>query len=109
MTKFMNKLRIKKGDTVKVLSGKDKGKKGKVLEVFPKIGKAVVENVSMHTRFEKSKKAGQPGKKVVFSSPMPISKLQLIDPNSGEPSRVGYTILENKTKQRMAKVSNKAI
>ena len=105
----MNKLRIKKGDTVKVLSGKDKGKEGKVMEVFPKFSKAVVENVNMHTRFEKSKKAGQPGKKVVFSSPMHISKLQLMDPNSGEPSRVGYTILENKTKQRMAKASNKAI
>ncbi len=105
----MNKLRIKKGDTVKVLSGKDKGVKGKVLEVLPKIRKAVVENVHMHTRFERSKKAGQPGKKVVFSAPIPVSKLQLVDPNSGEPSRVGYTILENKTKQRIGKSSGKAL
>jgi len=105
----MNKLRIKKGDTVKILSGKDKGKTGKVLRILPDARKAVVENVNMHTKFEKSKKAGQPGKKVTFSSPMHIGKLQLLDPHSGKPTRVGYQILENKNKQRMAKVSEKAI
>jgi large subunit ribosomal protein L24 len=106
---FMNKLRIKKGDTVKVLSGKDKGKTGKVLEVIPKIQKVVVENVNMHTRFERSKKAGQPGKKVIFSSPLAVSKVQIIDSSSGNPSRVGYSILENGSKQRIAKASGKAI
>ena len=55
----MNKLRIKKGDTVKVLSGKDKGKTGKVIKVMPKIGKITVENVNTRTKFEKSKKAGR--------------------------------------------------
>ncbi|MEK7617652.1 MAG: 50S ribosomal protein L24 [Patescibacteria group bacterium] len=105
----MNKLRIKKGDTVKVLSGKDRGRTGKVLQVFPGIRKAVVENVNMHTKFERSKKAGQPGKKITFSSPMSVSKLQFIDPNSGKPTRVGYQFLENKTKQRIAKESGKAI
>ena len=103
------KLKIKKGDNVKVLSGKDKGKTGKVLQVLPSRGKAVVENVNMHTRFEKSRKAGQPGKKVTFSSPMPISKLQLLDPHSGKPSRVGFKTLETGVKQRIAKVSDKAV
>lgn len=105
----MNKLRIKKGDTVKILSGKDRGKTGKVLEVIPKIRKLVVENVNLRTRFEKSKKAGQPGKKIVFSAPLSIAKAQLIDVHSGKPTRIGYQILENKVKQRMAKVSGKAI
>src|SRR3989344_1845496 len=105
----MNKLRIKKGDTVKVLSGKDRGKTGKVLQILPGARKAVVENVNMHTRFEKSKKAGQPGKKVTFSAPMHIGKIQLLDPHSGKPTRVGYQILENKNKQRIAKASEKAI
>lgn len=103
------KQKIKKGDSVKVLSGKDKGKTGKVLQVMPEWGKAVVENVNMHTRFEKSRKAGQPGKKVTFSSPMPISKLQLMDPHSGKPSRIGYKTLETGVKQRIAKVSDKAV
>lgn len=105
----MNTLKIKKGDTVKVLSGKDKGKTGKVLAVFPKILRATVEGVNIHTKFEKSRRAGQPGTKVSLPSPLTISKLQLIDSNSGKPTRVGYTRLENGTKQRIAKQSNKAV
>jgi large subunit ribosomal protein L24 len=105
----MNRLRIKIGDTVKVLSGKDKGKTGKVIRVLPKIGKLVVENVNMHTRFERSKKAGEGGKKVTFSGSLPISKVQLIDPNSGNPTRVTFTFLENGSKQRTAKESGKAV
>ncbi len=105
----MNKLKIKTGDTVKVLSGKDKGKTGKVLKVMPKIAKVVVENVGMHTRFERSKRAGEPGKKVVFAGGIAVSKVMLVDPNSGESSRVGYTFLENGAKQRMGKSSGKAV
>jgi large subunit ribosomal protein L24 len=105
----MNKLKIKKGDSVKVISGKDKGKTGKVLQVLPKIGKIVVENVNSHTKFERSKTAGQPGKKVSAFSPFPVSKVMLVDSNSGNPTRVGYTKLENGTKQRIAKASGKAV
>lgn len=105
----MNKLKIKKGDTVKILSGKDKGKQGKVLQVWPKIGKLVVENVNLHTRFERPKKAGQPGQKVVFPAPILSSKLMLVDPDSGAPVRVGYTFLENGKKQRVSKKSGKAV
>ena len=103
------RLKIRKGDTVKVLSGKDKGKTGKILMVYPKSRKVVIENVNMHTRFEKSRKAGQPGKKIVFSSPLPISKVMLIDSNTGHGTRVGFTFLENGSKQRIARTSGKAI
>ncbi len=103
------KIRIKKGDIVKVLSGRDKGKTGKVLLVFPKIQKATVENLNMRTRFEKAKKAGEKGKKISFPAPSPISKLQLIDPNSGKPTRIGYQVLENKTKQRISIKSGKSV
>ena len=105
----MNKLKIKKGDTVKVLSGKDKGKTGKVLSVMPKIGKVMVENVSLHTRFERSKNAGEGGKKVTFFGAIPVSKVMLVDSNSGEASRVGFTFLENGSKQRIGKSSGKAV
>ncbi len=105
----MNKLRIKKGDTVKVISGKDKGKTGKVLQVMPKISKVVVENVNLHTKFEKSKQAGQPGKKITFSGPLTVSKVMLIDSNSGNTTRIGFTKLENGSKQRIAKASGKAV
>ena len=94
---------------VKVLSGKDKGKTGKVIKVMPKIGKLVVENVNLHTKFERSKQAGQPGKKVTFFVGLPVSKVMLIDSNSGSPSRVKYTFLENGSKQRIGKASGKAV
>jgi large subunit ribosomal protein L24 len=105
----MNKLRIKKGDTVKVLSGKDRGRTGKVISVLPKIAKVVVENANSHTRFERAKKVGGKGKKITFFAPLPISKVQLVDSNTGNPSRISYKILDNGNKQRIAKVSGKAI
>ena len=101
--------KIRTGDTVKVLSGKDKGKTGKVIKVLPKAGKLTVENVNVHTRFQRAKQAGQPGKKVTFFAAMPISKVMLLDPNSGQPTRVSFTFLENGNKQRVAKASGKAV
>ncbi len=102
-------MKIKKGDTVKVLSGKDKGKTGTVLRAMPSIGKVVVENVNMHTKFEKAKARRQVGQKITFAGALSVSKVMLIDSNSGKPSRVGFQILENGTKQRIAKKSGKAI
>lgn len=103
------KLKIKKGDTVKVLSGKDKGKTGKVLRVLPAVRRLIIENVNLHTKFEKSKRPGQPGQRITAPGPMSIAKVMLVDPHSGNPTRVGYQYLENGTKQRVAKQSGKAI
>jgi len=105
----MNKLKIKKGDTVKVLSGKDKGKTGKIIQVLPKIGKVVVENINMHTKFERSKKAGEKGTKVTFPGSMSASKVMLVDSSSGQTTRVGYKFIDNGNKQRIAKASGKAV
>ncbi len=104
-----NKMKIKKGDTVKVLSGKDKGRTGKVLSVVLARGMVVVEGANIHTRFQKSKKAGQPGTRVTLPSPFSVSKVQLVDASTGLPTRVAYRILENGTKQRIAKKSGKAV
>ncbi len=101
-------LKIRKGDTVRVISGKDKGKTGKVLRVLPAMAKVVVENVNIHTKFEKSRRPGQPGQKISSASPFAVSKVMLID-GSGNPTRVGYQFLENGTKQRIGKASGKAI
>lgn len=103
------KMKIKKGDTVKVISGKDKGKTGKVIRVMPGVGKIVVESVNVHTRFEKSRVNGQPGKKVEFPAAFPVSKVMLVDASSGQPTRVGFAYLENGSKQRVAKSSGKAV
>lgn len=103
------KMKIKKGDTVKILSGKDKGKTGTVLRAIPVTGKVVVENANLHTKFVKGKTRRQVGQKVTFPGAMHVSKVMLIDSNSGKPSRIGFQILENGTKQRIAKKSGKAI
>jgi large subunit ribosomal protein L24 len=103
------KMKVKKGDTIKVISGKDKGKTGKILQILPKSRKIVVENINLHTRFEKSRKMGQSGKKIVFSAPLAISKVMLVDSNSGLPTRIGYIFLEDGTKQRIGKSSGKAV
>ena len=105
----INKMKIKKGDTVKILSGKDKGKTGTVLRTLPTIGKVVVENINMHTKFEKGKTRRQAAQQVTFAGALNVSKVMLMDSNSGKPSRVGYQTLENGTKQRIAKKSVKAI
>ncbi len=103
-----NKLKIRKGDTVKVISGKDKGKTGKVLRVLPEPAKVVVENIAVHTKFQKNRQAGQPGQKVSLSSPIAISKVMLID-SAGKPTRTGYQFLEDGTKQRIAKSNGKIV
>jgi large subunit ribosomal protein L24 len=103
------KLKIKKGDTVKILSGKDKGKTGKVLRVLPEAGRVVVDNINMHTRFERSKKAGTPGQKVVFAASLHASNVMLVDSNSGKPTRVGFKRMDNGSKIRIAKKSDKAV
>jgi large subunit ribosomal protein L24 len=102
-------MKLSHGDSVIVTAGKDKGKSGKVIRVLPEVYKVVVENINLHTKFEKSKTAGKPGQKVVMPSPMPVSKVMLVDSASGKPTRVGYKILENGIKQRIAKVSGKAV
>lgn len=102
-------MKIKKGDTVKVLSGKDKGKTGTVLRTLPQVGKVVVDNVNMHTKFKKGQTRRQVGQQVTFAGAIAASKVMLVDSNSGRPSRIGYQILENGTKQRIAKKSGKAI
>jgi large subunit ribosomal protein L24 len=91
----MKSLNIKKGDQVKVLAGKDKGKEGKVLEVRPKISKVVVEGLNISVRFSKPKKQGQKGQRMEMPSPLPLGKVMLICPLCGKPTRVGHEVTEN--------------
>ena len=76
----MNKLHVKKGDTVIVLSGKDKGKQGKVLEVSPKEGKVIVDHVNMMTKHVKPRKMGDPAGIVTAEGAMNASKVMLVCP-----------------------------
>ena len=99
----VNKLHVKKGDTVIVLSGKDKGKKGKVLEVSPKERKVIVENVNMVTKHVKPRKMGDQGGIVKAEGAMYACKVMLVCPKCGKQTRIAHKILNEGTKQRLCK------
>jgi large subunit ribosomal protein L24 len=103
------KLHIRKGDTVKILAGDDKGKTGRVLEVFPEQRKAIVEGINIVTKHEKPS-AGKPeGGIKRTEAPVHISNLMLIDPASGKPTRVGRKLNEKGKLQRYAKKTGEFI
>ncbi len=102
----MNKTKIKKNDQVLVIAGKDRGAKGKVLRVLPAKGMAVVERVNMvkrHTR--PNPQRGIQGGVLEREAPIRMSKLMLLDPNSGKPTRVGRQRLGDGSSVRIAKKS----
>lgn len=103
------KLHIRKGDTVKVISGDDKGKTGKVLEVLPEKRRAFVEGINFITKHEKPS-AGKPegGIKKV-EAPVHISNLMLVDPASGNPTRTGRKLNEKNKLQRYSKKTGELI
>ena len=85
-------MNIKKGDTVKVLAGKDRGKTGKVLEVFPKNLRLAVEGLNIHVRFSKPKRQGEKGQRLETPGPMAAGKVMLVCPSCGKPTRVGHEV-----------------
>ncbi len=99
----MNKVHVKKGDKVIILSGKDKGKEGKVLEVSPKEGKVIVEGLNLVTKHVKPRKMGEQGGIVSAEAPLYACKVMLVCPKCGKPTRLGHKILADGTKERICK------
>ena len=99
----MNKMSIRKDDLVVVLSGKDKGKQGKVLEVMPKSGKVVVEKINVVSRHTKPRKQGEQGGVLKKEAPIYACKVQVVCPRCGKPTRVGHKVLEDGTKERVCR------
>ena len=95
-------MNIKKDDKVIVLSGKDKGKTGKVISADPKNGKVIVEGVSVATKHQKAKKQGQDGGIMKIETPVYVSKVQLVCPKCGKATRVAHKITDGK-KTRVCK------
>ena len=85
-------MNIKKDDKVIVLSGKDKGKQGKVLVAEPKAGKVIVEGVNVATKHQKAQKQGQEGGIIKMETPIYASKVQLVCPKCGKATRVGHKV-----------------
>lgn len=99
----MNNLNIKKGDQVKILAGKDKGKSGKVLEVAPKLGKVVVEGLNISVRFSRPKKQGEKGQRMEMPAMMPAGKVMLVCPNCGKPTRIAHEVNDKGNFRKCAK------
>ena len=89
-------MKIKKDDKVIVLSGKDKGKQGKVLSADPKAMKVVVEGVNVATKHQKPMKQGQEGGIIKVETPIYTSKVQLVCPKCDKGTRVGYKLVDGK-------------
>ena len=95
--------RLKKGDTVSVLSGKDKGKTGKVLQVWPDRERALVERINMAKHFERRSQQNQSGGIIEREGPIALSKLTLLCPRCRKPTRVAWSIASSGEKQRVCR------
>jgi large subunit ribosomal protein L24 len=101
--------RIRKGDTVLVTTGKSKGTRGEVLRVFPATDRAIVQGVNIARHHQKATRMGQEGGLVDREAPIHLSNLTLIDPKSDKPTKVGFRILEDGRKVRVAKATGEVI
>lgn len=101
-------MKIIKNDKVILLTGKDKGKTGKVIQVFPGDDKVIVEGLNMVKRHVRPRKEGKKGEIISVASPIHVSNVALIDPKDNKPTRVGYK-MEGDKKIRVAKRSGQKI
>jgi large subunit ribosomal protein L24 len=95
-------MHVKKGDQVKVISGKDKGKTGVILAAYPKDNRVVVEGVNIAKKHSKPSQLNPQGGIINFEAPIHVSNVMPIDPKTGNPTRVGYSTVDGK-KVRVAK------
>ena len=98
----MSKVHVKSGDTVAVISGKDRGARGKVMAVSPKEGKVIVEKINVVKKHVKPRKMGEQGGIIEAEAALYASKVQLVCPKCGRPTRVGH-VVENGKKMRVCK------
>ena len=97
---------IKKGDTVKAIAGNHKGETGEVLQVLPKVNKVIVEDMKIVKKHQRPTGMGQEGGIVEQEAPMDASNVQLVDPETGEVSRIGYRVEEGKKVRYFKKTGN---
>ena len=102
-------LGVTKGDTVRIVRGDDKGKEGKIIRVLPKKGRVVVEGINIVKRHRKARTADEPGGIIDFPAPIHHSNVMLLDPKSGEPTRLRVRVDTDGTKERISVKSGDAI
>lgn len=102
-------MKIRKGDNVKIIAGKDRGKSGKVTQILPEDNKVVVDGVNKMIKHMRSQNKNEKGQRFEFFAPIDASNVQLIDPKNNKPTRVGYKVLDNKQKVRVARKTGEEI
>lgn len=100
-------MKIKTGDKVRLMTGKDKGKEGVVLQVFPKLGRVVVDGVNMMTKHLK-KQGERSGQKIEFPAPIHVSNLKIVSNKTNKTGRIGYKFLEKDGKKTKVRVIRSA-
>jgi large subunit ribosomal protein L24 len=100
-------MKLKKGDTVEVITGKDKGKQGEISHVFPKTGKVIVNGVNTASKHQRARRANEQGGIIEKDLPIHASNLMLV--HKGKKVRIGYQIQDDGTKVRVARPSGEVI
>ena len=106
---MIKKVHVKTGDTVVVLSGKERGKRGKIIAVSPKEGKVIIEGVNMVSKHVKPKKMGEAGGIIKAEGAIYASKVQLVCPSCDKATRIAHKISEDGKKQRICKKCGKTL
>ncbi len=97
-------MKIKKGDNVVVIAGKDKGKTGTIEKSFPRLDRVVIEGVNVVTKHKKATRSGEKGQKVTLAMPIHVSNVMIVDPKTKKPARIGFDTTTDK-KTRVYKVA----
>jgi len=103
------KLHVSKGDTVRVMRGDDKGKEGKIIRVYPKTGRVLIEGVNIVKKHRRARTAEEQSGIIDMPAPVHASNVMLLDPKSGEPTRTRKQVDEDGTKERIAVKSGEAL
>jgi large subunit ribosomal protein L24 len=99
----MSGLKIKKGDRVEVLTGKDRGKRGEVMRALPDVGKVIVDGVNVAKKHQRATRATMQGGIIDKDMPIPVANVAIVCPSCGKPTRVGFKIDGDGTKVRVCK------
>jgi large subunit ribosomal protein L24 len=102
-------MRVKKGDLVRVISGNDKGKEGKILKVFPKTERVIIEKINLIKRHTRATQTNPQGGIVEKEAPIHVSNVMLVCPNTKKPTRIGKEILSDGSRARVSKRSGEML
>lgn len=108
-TTQLPKIRVRRGDTVRVLLGKDRGKRGKVLAVLPRMQRVIVEGINMRFKHVRARRAGERGQRVQVAAPLTISNVQVVCPACKKGTRVGMQREADGTAVRVCKKCGAAL